>query len=140
MLSRTADSLVWLARYVERADNTARILDAASRLAAPCRSPMPAVERVGVGASLAPARSTPFTAALRRGDRATTSSISSPSRRTTRRASRAASRPRGSNARAVRTALTTEMWEAINGAWLELKRFDGRDMDRADARRVPAAG
>src|SRR6202030_765971 len=27
------------------------------------------------------------------------------------------------NARAVRTALTTETWEAINGAWLELKRF-----------------
>ena len=34
MLSRTADSLFWLARYVERADNTARIIDAASRLAA----------------------------------------------------------------------------------------------------------
>src|SRR5262252_915094 len=27
------------------------------------------------------------------------------------------------NARAVRTALTTETWETINGAWLELKRF-----------------
>ena len=26
------------------------------------------------------------------------------------------------NARAVRTALTSEMWDAINGAWLELKR------------------
>ncbi len=34
MLSRTADSLFWMARYVERADNTARIIDAASRLAA----------------------------------------------------------------------------------------------------------
>ena len=33
MLSRTADSLFWLGRYVERADNTARIIDAASRLA-----------------------------------------------------------------------------------------------------------
>ena len=28
------------------------------------------------------------------------------------------------NARAVRTALTAEMWESINGAWLELKKFD----------------
>jgi uncharacterized alpha-E superfamily protein len=28
-----------------------------------------------------------------------------------------------SNARAVRTALTVEMWDAINGTWLELKRF-----------------
>ena len=33
MLSRTADTLFWLGRYVERADNTARIIDAASRLA-----------------------------------------------------------------------------------------------------------
>ncbi len=28
------------------------------------------------------------------------------------------------NARAVRTALTVEMWESINSAWLELKKFD----------------
>ena len=28
-----------------------------------------------------------------------------------------------SNARAVRTAITSEMWDVINGAWLELKRF-----------------
>ncbi len=34
MLSRTADNLYWLSRYVERADFVARILDAAHRLAA----------------------------------------------------------------------------------------------------------
>ncbi len=34
------------------------------------------------------------------------------------------------NARAERTALTMEMWEAINSAWLDLKRFDGAHMDR----------
>ena len=28
------------------------------------------------------------------------------------------------NARAVRTALTIEMWQAINTAWLEMKRFE----------------
>ena len=33
MLSRTADSLFWTARYMERADFLARILDAATRLA-----------------------------------------------------------------------------------------------------------
>jgi uncharacterized alpha-E superfamily protein len=32
MLSRTADNLFWLARYVERAEYLARILDAAYRL------------------------------------------------------------------------------------------------------------
>ena len=34
MLSRTADNLFWLARYTERADFVARILDATMRLAA----------------------------------------------------------------------------------------------------------
>jgi len=33
MLSRTADNLFWLSRYVERADFVARILDAAHRFA-----------------------------------------------------------------------------------------------------------
>jgi uncharacterized alpha-E superfamily protein len=28
------------------------------------------------------------------------------------------------NARAVRTAITSEMWDDLNGAWLELNRFD----------------
>ena len=32
------------------------------------------------------------------------------------------------NARSVRTALTAEMWEAINGAWLELQRYEPRPM------------
>ena len=41
MLSRTADNLYWLARYVERADNTARILDVKYHLL------LPAQERVG---------------------------------------------------------------------------------------------
>jgi len=30
------------------------------------------------------------------------------------------------NARAVRTALTVEMWDAINSAWHELKKFNGK--------------
>ncbi len=38
------------------------------------------------------------------------------------------------NARAVRTALTVEMWDAINTAWLELKRFGNRPSSREDSR------
>ena len=34
MLSRTADNLYWLSRYVERAEYLARILDATQRLSA----------------------------------------------------------------------------------------------------------
>ena len=38
-----------------------------------------------------------------------------------------------SNARAVRTALTGEMWEAINSAYLELRRYDAaRSHDREE--------
>jgi uncharacterized alpha-E superfamily protein len=37
-----------------------------------------------------------------------------------------------SNARAVRTALTSEMWDALNGAWLELQRFERKRMDREE--------
>ena len=99
MLSRTADSLFWLSRYVERADNTARIIDAASRLDGACRSPMPAPRTNGSRRSPPPARSAPSTRA-RRTPTATPSSISSPSPPTTRRASRTASRPRAHNGRA----------------------------------------
>jgi len=35
------------------------------------------------------------------------------------------------NARAVRTARTVEMWEAINGAYLELKAFESRRTTRS---------
>lgn len=37
-----------------------------------------------------------------------------------------------SNARAVRTALTIEMWETINGAWLELKRYGNGPTSREE--------
>ena len=43
------------------------------------------------------------------------------------------------NARAVRTALTIEMWDAINGAWLELKRW-GNGPARARNSRASCVG
>src|SRR5262249_56321844 len=39
------------------------------------------------------------------------------------------------NARAVRTALTVEMWEAINGAWLEIKGFGAGSRSRDEIAR-----
>ena len=73
-------------RYVERADNTARIIDAASRLAAMPIAYAGALERMGVGARRR-RRPRRLQRALRRAATATRSSTSSPSRRTTRRAS-----------------------------------------------------
>ena len=39
------------------------------------------------------------------------------------------------NARAVRTALTMEMWDAINGTWLELKRYGNGPTSREELSR-----
>lgn len=128
MLSRTADSLYWTARYMERADFTARILDAASRLASlpanrgysgdPWAS---ALESSGA----APAYYAKHTAADERTvrqflafDTENPSSI------------RCCLEHARSNARSVRTALTVELWEAINKAWIDLKSFEATVHDR----------
>src|SRR4051794_15813683 len=39
------------------------------------------------------------------------------------------------NARGIRTALTMEMWEAINSAWLELKRYGNQPASREELAR-----
>ena len=125
MLSRTADSLFWLARYVERADNTARIIDAASRLTA-----MP-VSYAGSSnewqSALAAAGALRAFHDTNGGDDPTRDAVIdflafSPDNNSSIKSCLDTARH---NARAVRTALTMEMWEAINAAWLELKRFDG---------------
>ncbi|MBT9292178.1 alpha-E domain-containing protein [Prosthecodimorpha staleyi] len=125
MLSRTADSLYWLSRYVERAENTARIIDAASRLAA-----LPA----GYGSAtnewesaLAATGSKENFAAHY--DEATPETVVeflafSPQNPSSIKNCLENAR---TNARSVRTALTTELWETINSAWLELKNYSPRD-------------
>jgi uncharacterized alpha-E superfamily protein len=128
MLSRTADTLFWLGRYVERADNAARIIDAASRLAT---VPVPhaqsttewesALAGAGALAAFSATHATPDRDAVI--DYLAFSPLNPSSIRSCLETAR-------NNARSVRTALTSEMWEAINGAWMELKRFDGTRMDR----------
>ena len=127
MLSRTADSLFWTARYLERADFLARILDSALRL-----SSMPAAkqgpntwESVIASAGNAEAfysrRSTATERTVRdflAFDPENPSSIYSCL--ATARA----------NGRAVRTALTTEMWECLNDAWHELQGMETARMGR----------
>lgn len=128
MLSRTADSLFWLGRYVERADNSARIIDATSRLAA-----MP-ISYAGASneweSALAAAGA--LEAFQARNGEATRDTVidflafdaDNPS---SIKNCLATARH---NARAERTALTGEMWEAINTGWLDLKRYDGAHMTR----------
>ncbi|PZQ49450.1 MAG: hypothetical protein DI556_11320 [Rhodovulum sulfidophilum] len=123
MLSRTAENLYWLARYMERAETMARLLEVGYRMAL-----MPSV---GAGyrnewASLVAAAGSASGFEAKFGedfkqrdvetwlfyDRENNSSVMS-CIETARQ-----------NGRAVRTALTTEMWDALNGAYLELKELE----------------
>ncbi|MBV5266463.1 alpha-E domain-containing protein [Pinisolibacter aquiterrae] len=128
MLSRTADSLFWLSRYVERAENTARIIDTASRLAT-----LPS----GYGASTneweSALAATGCLSAFKDvyGEDPTAESAVdflafSPANPSSIKNCLEVAR---FNARAVRTALTAEMWETINSAWLELKNYGPGELD-----------
>lgn len=113
MLSRTADSLYWTGRYIERADFLARILEATLRLAAiPTRADgdagtvwAGALASAGAGSALG---RSPTERSVREYLAFAPDNASSITACITRART---------NARSVRTALTVELWEAINGAW-----------------------
>ncbi len=136
MLSRTADNLFWMSRYVERAESTARILHAASRMAA-----VPLAEGKETNewqSALAAAACERFFAET--GQEATPENVfqylafseENPS------SIRNCLRMARTNARAVRTALTTDTWEALNGAWLELHRYRTDDVSPSGLNRFIA--
>jgi uncharacterized alpha-E superfamily protein len=130
MLSRTADNLYWLFRYTERADFVARILDATMRLAA-LPSSYGGERNEWEGAVAAAGSLDEFRrlySALNE-DTVRDFLAFSPNNPSSIASCIQVARE---NARAVRTALTTPMWEAINGAWLELKRFNNADMNREE--------
>ncbi len=116
MLSRTADNLFWMSRYIERAENLARLLEVGHRL-----SIMPASADGSEWAStLAIAGCTD--AFDREYETAGAQNViefigirndnpySIPWCLENAR----------SNGRAVRVSLTTAMWQSLNGTWLEL--------------------
>lgn len=121
MLARTADNLYWLARFMERADATARILDAAQRLVA-----MPQAtggttnewESAVATAGCVPA----FQAKYGKADARTVVEFLAFAHENPASIRNCLDIAR-QNARAVRTALTGEMWDAINGAWLQVRDF-----------------
>src|SRR5262245_61804312 len=134
MLSRTADNLYWLARYVERAEYLARILEVTQRLTTLPLAYVGATnewESAVATAGCAPA----FAALYPEANEETVTdflcfSTANPS------SIRNCFEVARTNARAVRTALTVDMWDAINGAWLELKRFGNGPTSRPEFMRV----
>ena len=131
MLSRTADNLYWLSRYAERADFLARILDAALRLTA-----LPSNYGGRTSNEWASALSSAGDPELFKTlyDAVNEHTVCnflafSAQNPSSIRSCIATARE---NARSIRTALTTEMWDTINGAWLELRSYEGRDLSREE--------
>jgi uncharacterized alpha-E superfamily protein len=121
MLSRTADHLFWMARYVERAENTARMLDVNCQMALlplSARGAQDGWQAVLSISELNQAFAQRYATVNARNlldfmvrDESNSSSIV---------CCLSAARE---NARAVRGTLTTEVWETQNQTWLEFKRM-----------------
>lgn len=116
MLGRTANGIYWMARYLERAENTARLIEAGFRMA---------LTR-DASASLEEWRSVIVTAGQTcefenaygqdyAGDRVWNFMLRDKANPGSVLAMIEAAR---TNARGVRTALTREVWEAVNESWM----------------------
>jgi uncharacterized alpha-E superfamily protein len=133
MLSRVANDLYWIGRHIERAENTARLLDVTYRM-----SLMP-YQREEAGLAWSTPWAVPLITtglatayyekhgALSAGnvlkymifDASNTSSI------------HACLRAARESARSVRGAITSEMYEEINASWLEMRQYDFERVERA---------
>lgn len=122
MLSRTADNLYWLSRYIERAECLARILDATSRLVALPQAYGGATnEWESAVATAGCARSFHAHYDGEANERNVTEYLAfSPDNPASIRNCLETARQNG---RAVRTALTGETWDAINSAWNRLQKI-----------------
>ncbi len=125
MLSRTAGTLFWLARYVERAENMARLLDVALRMSS---LPLDAAETADEwhSAIVAAGCEQGFYA---KHERSSAETVIDYLARDPDNPSSIASclETARNNGRAVRTALTTDMWEAVNATWLETRKLTRDD-------------
>jgi uncharacterized alpha-E superfamily protein len=117
MLGKTAGGLYWMFRFLERSENTARLIEAGFRIALTRSSD-----------SESEWKSVVTTAGVRAGYDAIYDSYSAVHvvdflLRDTRNASSVMNviTNARTNARMVRTALTTEVWEAVNETWMSMK-------------------
>jgi uncharacterized alpha-E superfamily protein len=119
MLSRTAESLFWLSRYLERAESTARLIGMGQRMAilpgAHHREEWRSIIRVTGCQQLfdpdAVIRETDVVEHL-------LLNLDNPA------SIRACLTKARANGKSVRTALTQDMWEALNEGWRSLESYD----------------
>ena len=133
MLSRTADNLYWIARYMERADTVARLLEVGSRIsllpsAHGYRSEWDSLlQATGMAQSFAQKYGDPVQRNIESFlffDHDNPSSIAS---------CITAARENG---RIVRTALTTQVWDALNTAFQELRQLERAERSTLELSRL----
>ena len=136
MLGRSANGVFWMFRYLERAENTARLLDAGFRMA---------LTR-GASAARDEWRSVLVTTGLDAGFVASGGDYSGPAvtNYILRGADNAGSvlnmvEGARTNARMVRTAITREVWEATNESWMALRELLARPVKESNLGDVLAA-
>lgn len=127
MLSRTADHLFWMARYMERAENVARMLDVNYRMGLLPQSPAEverqwrtALDTMGLlGFYQAKGGEYQALDVMRFMvlDKSNPSSIHS------------CLRSARENAHAVRGTLTSELWETTNATWIAMRSFNQAGLD-----------
>ena len=118
MLGRSANGLFWMFRYLERAENTARLLEAGFRMALTRGDSASADEwrsvlvTMGLDRAFAEARGADYS-----GSQVCNFILRAPDNPGSVRAMLETAR---TNARMVRTAITREVWEGTNEAWMAL--------------------
>ncbi|TXH85311.1 MAG: hypothetical protein E6Q77_00715 [Rhizobium sp.] len=128
MLGRTANGLYWMFRYIERAENIARLVDAGQRMSLTRADAVDddwdgVLQSAGVREAYDEVHGkltgTDAIDYLMR-DRSNPSSVMS------------CIEYGRNNARMVRTALTRDTWEATNECWIELKSLLGKKLKTAE--------
>lgn len=121
MLSRTADHLFWMSRYMERAENTARMLNVSYETSMLPQSA--AAAQAGWEGILSISELLPHYRALH--DEISPRAVMDFMVKNVDNPSSILSclRAARENARAVRGSLTTEVWETQNQTWLEVNRL-----------------
>ena len=127
MLSRVASNLYWMSRYVERAENTARVLDVTWRMSLLVKEPRLQDQEwsapLNITGTLFPFSGRHKTVCAREVLHFMALDPENPS------SIHACARHARENARSVRGAITSEMWEVLNATWLEMQSMDEEKME-----------
>ena len=126
MLGRAAQNLFWLSRYVERAENMARLLEVGYRMSLTSRREGGSSEHL-ISMMQAAEVDEDFAKKDRPADVDTVAHFMmfDPTNPSSVYTCLQAAR---TNARTVRTAITSDMWETLNSAWLEFSQIRPRDV------------